>query len=189
MIECASQILLLAFMEGLLSVDNALALAAMVSHLPEKQRKRALTYGIWGAFLFRIIAVFTASYIIKSMWIKVLGGSYLLYLGASHFVKDEEDATGLKELNPSGFWKTVVMVELTDIVFSIDSILAAVGISDDITIVIGGGVIGIILMRFAASLFIKLIERYPWLNHVAYILICTIGVKLLYETIHKMCIL
>src|SRR3954466_9191549 len=73
-------VLMLVFLEGLLSADNALVLAVMVRHLPKGQQKRALRYGIWGAFVFRLIAILLASYLLAFWHFKVVGGLYLLYL-------------------------------------------------------------------------------------------------------------
>src|SRR3989344_3161568 len=70
----------LALLEGILSVDNALVLAILVRHLPEKQRRKGLTYGLLGAFVFRIIAIVFASSLIQFIIFKFIGGAYLLYL-------------------------------------------------------------------------------------------------------------
>lgn len=75
-----STILLLILLEGLLSADNALVLAMMVKHLPEKQQKKALMYGIWGAYIFRFLVIGIGTYLIKFIWIKAIGAIYLLYL-------------------------------------------------------------------------------------------------------------
>ncbi|AQS11574.1 integral membrane protein TerC family protein [Clostridium saccharobutylicum] len=75
-----STILLLVLLEGLLSADNALVLAMMVKHLPEKQQKKALMYGIWGAYIFRFLVIGIGTYLIKFTWIKAIGALYLLYM-------------------------------------------------------------------------------------------------------------
>jgi YkoY family integral membrane protein len=170
----------LVVMEGLLSFDNALALAAMVSHLPEVQRKRALTYGMIGAFVFRLSALMVIEYLMESAWVKWVGGGYLIYLAVQHFFGKEnhEEQSGTTSF---AFWRCVVMVELTDIAFSMDSILAAVAVSPKIWVVATGGILGIIMMRFAAVLFIKLIAKYPNLEHSAYGLVFIVGMKLLIE--------
>lgn len=171
----------LVVMEGLLSFDNALALAAMVSHLPGIQRKKALLYGMIGAFSFRIGSLFIIEYLMESVWVKWVGGSYLIYLAVKHFfskAKYEEQSGSGTEL---AFWHCVVMVELTDMAFSIDSILAAVAVSQNLWVVVIGGILGIIMMRFAASIFINLIAKYPNLEHSAYSLVFIVGLKLIIE--------
>jgi YkoY family integral membrane protein len=157
-------------------VDNALVLATMVSALPKDQQKKALKYGIWGAFIFRIIAVLLAVWLIKLWWFKLLGGAYLLWV-AYHGLKPLPHAEAVVKKTP-GFWIMVAQVELMDIAFSVDSILAAVALSDNKYVVIMGGILGIIAMRYAAGVFIKLLERYPIFKKTAYVLLLVIGAKL-----------
>lgn len=183
-------ILTLVFLEGLLSADNALVLAVMVRHLPREQQRRALRYGIWGAFGFRLIAVLLSAILLKFWLFKVIGGAYLLYLAGSHFLSREEDIHANKTTRfGSGFWGTVASVELADIAFSIDSIVAAVAMADSLPARIGnnwklaivyiGGILGIITMRFVAGYFIILLERFQGLAVGAYVLVAWIGLKLI----------
>jgi YkoY family integral membrane protein len=185
----AGTILTLVFLEGLLSADNALVLAVMVRHLPREQQRRALRYGIWGAFGFRLIAVLLSTVLLKFWLFKVIGGAYLLYLAGAHFLSREEDIHANKTTRfGSGFWGTVASVELADIAFSIDSIVAAVAMADSLPHRIGynwklaivyiGGILGIITMRFVAGYFIILLERFHGLAVGAYVLVAWIGVKL-----------
>ena len=95
----------LAFLEGLLSADNALVLALMVRHLPKREQRRVLFYGIWGAVGFRVIALLLSAFLLKFWFFKVLGGLYLLYLATSHFLSTRDDqgiASGAE-----GFMSTV----------------------------------------------------------------------------------
>jgi YkoY family integral membrane protein len=183
-------VLTLVFLEGLLSADNALVLAVMVRHLPRPEQKRALRYGIWGAFGFRLIAVLLSAVLLKFWLFKVVGGGYLLYLAFDHFRSDESNPEEKKPSRfGSGFWGTVVSVELADIAFSIDSIVAAVAMADSLPARLGnnwklaivyiGGILGIITMRFVAGYFIILIERFHGLTIGAYVLVAWIGMKLI----------
>ncbi len=172
---------LLIFLEGILSVDNALVLAILAKHLPKEQQKKALTYGLVGAFVFRFIALAMVVYLVKWRWVKFVGGGYLLYIGIAHLIKGEnKDALGEKAKGAS-FWQTVVAIELTDIAFAVDSILAGVALTKKLWVVFTGGVIGIIMMRFAASQFIKVIEKFPRLEKTAYLLVTIIGSKVILE--------
>lgn len=168
----------LALLEGLLSADNALVLAVLVRHLPPQQRKQALRYGIWGAFGFRIICVLLASYLIQAWYFKAGGALYLIYMAVRHLLPGANHADEGKRARGFGFWRTVVAVELTDIVFSVDSIIAAVAMSQKMWVVYFGGVVGIIAMRYVAGVFLKLIERFPGLETGAYLLVGWIGLKL-----------
>jgi len=177
--------------EGLLSFDNALVLAIMVSHLPRDRSYRlgpvkmsiqqwALTAGIFGAYFFRTVAIVLGTYLIQFWTLQLLGGGYLLWLGYEHFFagrmkKPEITAYG------KGFWATVIKVELMDIAFSIDSILAALGLSKRVWVILMGGMLGILFMRLVAGVFIRLIERYPLFKHTGYALVALIGYRLVSE--------
>jgi YkoY family integral membrane protein len=189
-------IVTLVFLEGLLSADNALVLAVMVRHLPRPQQRRALRYGIWGAFGFRLIAVLLSTVLLRFWMFKVIGGCYLLYLAGAHFLSREEDVHANKTTRfGSGFWGTVASVELADIAFSIDSIVAAVAMADSLPNRIGynwklaivyiGGILGIITMRFVAGYFIILLERFHGLAVGAYVLVAWIGIKLVMSGLHN----
>ncbi len=175
----------LAILEGILSVDNSLVLAILVRSLPKAQQKKALTYGIVGAFIFRLIALIFAVHLIQFVIFKIIGGLYLVYLAMKHmFFFYKEDAHQARPKVASSFWKTVVVVELTDIAFSIDSITTAVAMSNKLLIIWLGGIMGIIFLRFAASFFIRILEFLPKLEDLAYQLIFFIGTKLLLEGFH-----
>lgn len=175
-------ILFLVVLEGLLSFDNALALAAMVKPLPTQLQKKALTYGIFGAFAFRFIALFLLIDLLHHPAVKFAGGAYLVCLGLKHLLQAEEEADQ-KTINTTQFIKVILLVELTDIAFSADSILAAAAVSDRKAIVIIGGILGIIMMRFASTIFIKLIDIFPRLVTSAFLLVTMVGVKLLMEAL------
>lgn len=177
----------LVIMEGLLSADNALVLAVLVKHLPKKQRKKALLYGMLGAYFFRFLFIGIGVYLVKFWFIKVLGALYLGWIVYSHFKNRGQEEDEAKEFKSKGvmvaifgtFWATVISVELMDIAFSVDSILAAFAISDQVWVLLLGGVIGIIMMRTVAGVFLTLIERVPELETTAFILIAIIAAKML----------
>jgi YkoY family integral membrane protein len=168
----------LVILEGLLSADNALVLAVLVKHLPEEQRKKALFYGIIGAYLFRVIAIGIGVTLINIGWIKIVGGHYLLWLVLQHFVnkKDGEEDIQTKKV---GFWSTVLTVELMDIAFSIDSVIAAFGVSNQVWVLFLGGILGILMMRGVAQLFLALIERIPEFETTAFVIIGIIGLRMI----------
>ncbi|NWQ42633.1 TerC family protein [Bacillus sp. EB106-08-02-XG196] len=168
----------LVILEGLLSADNALVLAVLVKHLPEEQRKKALFYGIIGAYLFRVIAIGIGVTLINIGWIKIVGGHYLLWLVLQHFMnkRDGEEDIQTKQV---GFWSTVLTVELMDIAFSIDSVIAAFGVSNQVWVLFFGGILGILMMRGVAQLFLALIERIPEFETTAFILIGIIGLRMI----------
>jgi YkoY family integral membrane protein len=181
---------LLVLLEGLLSTDNALVMAIMVLGLPKREHKKALRYGLVGAFVFRIIATLLAVYLIRLGWVKLLGGLYLLYLSYSHFWsgQTEEERRAAPPAKPwlgmTAFWAAVVRIELVNLAFSIDSILVAVAVSPKLFVVLSGGILGIIAMRLVVGQMIAIIERYPALVDGAFIIIAWVGLKLIAEYLH-----
>ena len=184
-------IALLVLLEGLLSADNAMVLAVLVLGLPKAQQKKALRYGIFGAFAFRALATLLAIYLIALAWVKLVGAGYLLWLVYRHFGAggSAEERRTPPQARPmmglTAFWATVVKVELTDIVFAIDSILVAVAMSQKTWVVLTGGILGIIAMRMVIGKLLTLIERYPALVDGAFIIIAWVGTKLLVEFLHS----
>lgn len=186
----------LVIIEGLLSADNALVLAVMVKHLPEKQRKKALFYGLLGAYFFRFLAIGVGVYLIEFWWVKILGAGYLAWLAIKYFMDKRAEAKSEEEeiqgINKSGilirlfgnFWGTVAAVELMDIAFSIDSVLAAFGVSQEIWVLLLGGMLGVLMMRGVAGVFLKLIDRVPEIETTAYVLILIISAKMLLGVFH-----
>jgi YkoY family integral membrane protein len=183
-------IALLVALEGLLSADNAMVLAVLVLGLPKREQKKALRYGILGAFAFRTIATLLAVYLIKLGWVKLAGAAYLLYLAVKHFFLTSADERrkapqAKPSMGLSAFWATVVKVELTDIVFAIDSILVAVAMSQKMWVILAGGLLGIVMMRVVIGKLLSLIEKYPPLVDGAFIIIFWVGAKLFLEYLHK----
>lgn len=179
----------LIILEGLLSADNALVLAVMVKHLPDKQRKKALFYGLLGAYFFRFLAIGVGVFLIKLWWVKVLGAAYLAWLAIQYFIEKSRGGgteEEIEDLKAKGilirlfgtFWGTVIAVEIMDIAFSVDSVLAAFGVSEQIWVLLLGGMLGVLMMRGIAGVFLKLIERVPELETTAYILILLIAAKM-----------
>ncbi len=182
---------LLVLLEGLLSADNALVLAILVLGLPKRERRKALRYGILGAFAFRIVAIVFAAHMMQLGIVKLAGGLYLLYLTYNHFFDAEDDAgRQIRAAKPwlglTAFWATVVRVELTDIVFAVDSILVAVAMSPKLWVVITGGILGIIAMRLVIGQLLVIVQRYPALVDGAFVIIAWVGLKLLVEYGHQL---
>ncbi|MGM9987239.1 MAG: TerC family protein [Bacillaceae bacterium] len=190
-------LLVLIFLEGLLAADNALVLAVMVKHLPEKEQKRALFYGLAGAFVFRFGSLFIISFLVDVWQVQAVGAIYLLFLAGNHIFKKyvkKEEPHKQKVRKQSGFWWTVFKVEVADIAFAVDSILAAVALAVTITplnighiggldagqfiVILTGGLIGVVIMRFAATFFVGLLKRKPGLETAALLIVGWVGVKL-----------
>lgn len=169
-------------LEIVLSIDNAAVLAAMVKELPKEQQKKALTYGIAGAYVFRGLALLFASVLIKLVWLKVAGGLYLMYLAyntlSTNVEQGGESKMTIKIPFLSALWSTIIAIEMMDLVFSIDNVFAAVAFTPNLWLICGGVFIGILAMRFATTKFVKVLEKNPILEKVAYWVIGALGLKL-----------
>ncbi|HEX6290748.1 MAG TPA: tellurium resistance protein TerC [Herpetosiphonaceae bacterium] len=201
-------IIQLIFLEGILSLDNAAVLGAMVAPLPDDkpvpwpralrgigrvldkslgmQRDAALKVGLLGAYLGRALMLVLATIVIQNSWLRLIGALYLLYLAIEylgHLGEAEGDAEEMlhQEAESTSFWGVVFRVELADLAFSLDNVVAAVALSDEYWVVLLGVAIGIVLMRFAASIFSRMIAWEPNLEIAAYLLILAISVELLLD--------
>ncbi|WP_251545683.1 TerC family protein [Limosilactobacillus caecicola] len=178
----------LVMIECLLSVDNAIVLAAQTRVLPTlKEQEESLFYGIWGSYLFRFLIIGIGTYLINFWEIKVIGAVYLMYLSYRFFHhlllgdRQQKKVRKNRAANLTGrkrFWMVVGQIEFIDIVFSIDSVLASLAVSSNPVIVLIGGVIGIACMRGIAEVIMKLMRRIPELEPMAYVLIFLIAIKL-----------
>jgi len=182
----------LIILEGLLSFDNALALAALVRKKLKDplQRKRALVWGLWGAYIFRVGIIFIGVWLMQYEWVKALAGIYLVYLAIHELffhkksTVDESDSSnaviGASLLvSTRTFIMVILQVELMDIMFSVDSIAVALAISDVKWVLITGAVLGVLLMRVAAQYFVSLIEKFPILEKTAFVLVGIAGLNVI----------
>jgi tellurite resistance protein TerC len=202
-------VLQLIFLEGILSIDNAAVIGALVSPLPDdrrviwpgslkrfgdwlhpilgNQRMAALRVGLLGAYTGRGLMLFLTSFLIHNSWIKLMGAAYLIHLAFDNL----EDMTGggseedeqVRPIKVQSFWATVLTVELMDLIFSIDNVVAAVSLSDKVWVVMLGVGIGILTMRYAAGIFSYAVTREPILKQAAYILVLNIGVELILDQV------
>ena len=205
-------IIQLIFLEGILSIDNAAVLGAMVSVLPDdkpvpypkglkflqgftdrvfgNQQSAALKVGLLGAYLGRALMLIIASFIIQNLWLRLIGALYLIKLAFSHLPAYAEgsgdehtDTTQSVRSVVGAFWSVVLAVELADLAFSLDNVVVAVTLSEELWVMMLGVALGIVTMRFAAGIFTKMIRREPILAPAAYVLVLVIGLRLFTEDI------
>ena len=182
LIEALPIIVSLIIIEGLLSVDNALAIAAMANHLPGRQKYLALKFGIIGAYFFRGLCLAFAAWIIENPWLKICGAAYLVYLMCDHFRGSEDSkSANISKIAQRGFFGTIAAIEIMDLSLSVDNVVAAVAMSPKLWVVCTGVFIGILALRFVAGACIRLIEKFPILEHTAFILVGYVGFILVYE--------
>ncbi|MEH7453921.1 TerC family protein [Gottfriedia acidiceleris] len=196
LLEYGWVLIILILLEGLLSADNALVLAVMAKHLPGEQQKKAINIGLLLAFIFRIGAIFIISFLFNVWQVQAIGAAYLIFIALKHLFKKHDDDKGKKG---KSFGMTVAQISLADIAFAIDSILAAVALVIDLPnskmgniggmdgakfiIIVIGAIAGLIVIRFAAGIFVKLLTTRPSLETAAMLLVGWVGVKLLMHTL------
>lgn len=198
MLEYLWVLVVLVGLEGILAADNAVVMAVMVKHLPKDKQRKALFYGLFGAFVFRFTALFLITFLVNVWQIQAIGAAYLLFLSVHYLVKKymriEEEKKVKEKSKSQSFWFTVLKVEVADIAFAIDSMLAAVVLAvtlkptgwfqiggidgGQFLVMLLGGLIGVIIMRFAANSFVSLLSKYPGLETSAFLIVGWVGVKL-----------
>lgn len=183
----------LVLIEGLLSVDNALGIAAMAAHLPKNQQKAALRWGLVGAYLFRGIALALVAWLMHNEWIKWFGALYLVYLACAHLQLhpgEKKEGNTAAHTAGKGLLATICSIELMDLSLSLDNVVAAVGMVNGVSeipahlhlwVVCAGVFIGIAALRVVAGWCIGLIERHPVLNYTAFMLVGYVGLALCAE--------
>lgn len=175
----------LIMLELVLSADNAIALAAIAQGLEgEALQKKALDVGLIVAFVLRVSLILAASWVLKYWQFEVAGAVYLLWLVYEHFKGDEGEDGAASGPKFASLWQAVPMIALTDIAFSLDSVTTAIAISKDVLIVLLGGTIGIIALRFMAGLFIRWLEIYVHLEDAGFVTVAFVGIRLLVRVIN-----
>ncbi len=175
-------LLILIVLEAVLSADNAIALASIARSVqdPEAQKK-ALNIGLVGAYILRVILILGATYVIEYWQFELLGALYLLWLVFNYFVleDDEEEDSETRSLGFKSLWQVIPTIAITDLAFSLDSVTSAVAITEETWLIIAGGTIGIIILRFLAGLFIRWLQEYTYLEDAGFITVGFVGLRLL----------
>ncbi len=180
-VEVIPILVVLILLEAILSADNAIALAAIVRSLPDKKQEEwALRYGLIGAFVLRVVLIFTATWVIKYWQFELAGALYLLWLSGKFFLEKSQEGHDAKHpvRMASKLWQVVALVSLTDLAFSLDSVTAAVAVAQETWLVLIGGMAGIIALRFLAELFIKWLEEFTHLESAGYLIVMLVGLRL-----------
>lgn len=183
--EILPTIAVLVMLEAILSADNAVALASIVRSLPDPEQEAwALRYGLIGAFVLRVILILTATWVINYWQFELAGAVYLLWLSGKFFIANaQEHEDGKTTPMASKMWEVIVLVSLTDLAFSLDSVTAAVAVAEETWLVLLGGIMGIIALRFLANLFIKWLEIFAYLESAGYLIVALVGMRLLLKVV------
>jgi YkoY family integral membrane protein len=181
--EAPLVLVVLIALEAVLSADNAIALAAIAQGLEEgKMQRYALNLGLLIAYILRITLILTATWIIKYWQFELLGAFYLLWLVYNYFTS-QEDNKHHHRLSFKSLWQAIPMIAVTDLAFSLDSVTTAIAVSDELYLIILGGTIGVITLRFLAGLFIRWLDEFTHLEDAGFITVGLVGIRLLLKVI------
>lgn len=184
-IEASIVLLILIFLEAILSADNAIALAAIAQGLEDKKLERqALNFGLVVAYVLRITLLLTATWVQKYWQFELIGAAYLLWLVFQHFTTDEDEGSE-HTARYASLWQVIPVIAFTDLAFSLDSVTTAIAVSDTKWLVITGTTIGIVTLRFMAGLFIRWLDEFVYLEDAGYITVAFVGLRLLLRVVNK----
>jgi YkoY family integral membrane protein len=182
-------------LETVLSADNALALASLVQPLePEAERERLLNWGVITAMLLRLLTVAAAGSLLHHPAVRVLGGAYLVWLALRHFRAelgleatevartDGPDRTAASHRPPGGM-RMVLMLAVTNLAFSIDSICAAFALTDNLALVMVAGAVGLLALRGVTGLVLRWMRRFPNLANAGHLTVLAVGLRLISEQV------
>ncbi|GAP95378.1 TerC family protein [Leptolyngbya sp. NIES-2104] len=173
-------LLVLVSLECVLSADNAIALAALTQGLEDpKLEGRALNIGLIFAYVLRMSLILAASWVIGYWQFELAGALYLLWLVFQHFKPSDDDEGAQHKPRFASLWQAIPVIALTDLAFSLDSVTTAIAVSQDTWLILLGGTIGIVALRFMAGLFIGWLEEFTHLEDAGYITVAFVGIRLL----------
>lgn len=184
-LNTALLVLALVALETVLSADNAIALAAIVQPLSDpKQQQQALNWGLATALVLRILLLLMATWIMQFWQFEFVGALYLLWLAGKYFWQQYRTPEEMTEAEPSlktapTFWRVILLIALTDLAFSLDSVTTAVALTDRLWLVLTGCLIGVMTLRFLAGLFVRCLEQFTYLQDAAYLTVLGMGLRLL----------
>lgn len=173
-------LLVLVLLEAVLSADNAIALAAIAKSVKDpKSQRQALNIGLVGAYILRIALIFAATWVIKYWQFELLGAMYLLWLVFNYFYSSQDKDDDHRTLGFKSIWQIIPTIAITDLAFSLDSVTSAIAITEDTWLIVAGGTIGIVILRFLAGLFIRWLQEYTYLEDAGFITVGFVGLRLL----------
>jgi tellurite resistance protein TerC len=185
----------LVLIEGLLSVDNVLGIAALARPLTPELQKKAIRLGMAGAYGFRVVALLLVSVLIQNTWVRWAGAGYLIWLMCSHLSQNphaDEDGDGTADAKQVPFASVLAQIALMDLSLSIDNVIAAVALAPKdhngavmMWPIYLGVLIAILALQAIAPHAVHLLKRFPIMEPVAFILIGFVGCILIYEEAMK----
>ena len=192
----------LSAMEIVLGIDNVVFISVMVARLPREQQLTARRIGLSLALIFRVIMLAGITWFIHMTtpiftigeysfsWrdlILLLGGLFLIVKGTReihHSIEGEEDGATAAKVASSSMTSAILQIALIDLVFSVDSIITAVGMADHIEVMIAAVAVAILVMYLASGPVAAFIERHPTTKMLALSFLLLIGAALIADAFH-----
>ena len=190
-------------LELVLGVDNIIFISILAGKLPQDQQKSARSTGIALAVVTRILLLLSLRWIISldepfvtlpllnigisgHDLILIAGGLFLLWKSTHEIHQKLEGVEGEASARVAGsFWSVIIQIMLLDIVFSLDSVITAVGMVDELLIMIAAVVIAAVVMVFTAGPISKFVEDHPTIKMLALSFLLMIGFTLIVEGLHQ----
>ncbi len=194
-------LLTLTILEIVLGIDNIIFISILSGRLPTEQQKKARFLGLALAMITRILLLFSISLIIKLTaplfnvfsldvsgrdLILILGGLFLLAKSTHeiHVKLEGEEHTNSAKSKVS-FTSVIIQILLLDVVFSLDSVITAVGMANDLGVMVTAVVIAVIFMMFFANPISNFVEKHPTIKILALSFLLLIGFSLIVEGLHQ----
>src|SRR4026209_2203941 len=194
-------LLTLTVLELVLGIDNIVFISILSGKLPPREQKNARLIGLSLAMLMRILLLLSITWIMgltrplfAIAGLKVTGRAIILVAGglfllvkSTHEIHDQMEEDDVPRQTPvvASFFAVLVQILLLDIVFSLDSVITAVGMVDQIPIMIAAVVIAVVIMLFAAGAISNFVNQHPTVKMLALAFLILIGVNLLAEGLHQ----
>lgn len=197
-----ASLLTLTALEVVLGIDNIIFLSIVSERLPPEQAKKARRLGLILALAGRVALLFSLTWLaglthpifslfdLEFSWrdvVLLLGGLFLLVKGTMeihHTMEDEEEMAGQASPRRSTFTLVIGQILLLDIVFSLDSVLTAIGMSNDLPIMVAAVVIAMAVMLFAAEPVAGFVQRHPTVKMLALAFLLLVGMALIADGLH-----
>ena len=183
MIEETLIFIQIVFIDIVMAADNAIIIGMVASNFAPKHRKQIILWGVFAAFLFRVIFAFSATYLFQFAFIKLIGGALLLWIvnGLRQDLFDTKKIKSpTKQSKEPSFMSGVYKVLIADITISFDNVLGVAGAAKDhYFLLIFGLLLSVVLIGVAASYFAKYIKDHQWVGYVGLAVILLIAIQLI----------
>ena len=183
MIEETIIFIQIVFIDIVMAADNAIIIGMVAANFAPKHRKQIIMWGVFAAFIFRIIFAFSATYLFQFSFIKLIGGALLLWvvndLRQDLFITKKIKSPTKQSKEPS-FMSGVYKVLIADITLSFDNVLGVAGAAKDHYFLLFFGLfLSVVLIGAAATYFAKYIKEHQWVGYVGLVVILLVAIQLI----------